>query len=189
MILLLRFIIAMINIVTSCFLQEPSVPRRADLSQTVCPVGRSAELIGDRAVLLIIRDLFFGVRRFDAFQQNTGLGPQILADRLKRLETAQIVERRAYQQRPVRHEYWLTEKGKALFDVLYAMRNWAERWDYAAGETGDGGPAMRYVHKTCGADVGLSTSCPQCGEALRYGMLRGIMSPALQAERDGRSQT
>ena len=163
------------------------MPRRADLSKTVCPVGRTAELIGDRAVLLILRDLFFGIRRFDAFQMNTGLGPQILADRLKRLEQAQVVERREYQHRPARYEYWLTDKGKALFDVLYAMRNWAERWDYEAGETGDDGHAMRYTHRSCGTDVGLATVCPECDETLCYGALKGTMSPALLAEREARA--
>jgi DNA-binding HxlR family transcriptional regulator len=163
------------------------MPRRTDLSDTFCPVGRSAELVGDRAVLLILRDLFFGVRRFEAFQANTGLGPQILADRLKRMEQQGVVEKRPYQLRPVRHEYWLTDKGKGLFDVLYAMRNWAERWAYAPGESGDGGPAMHYVHRKCGADVGLATSCPECGETLGYGDLKGKMSPALLAERQARA--
>jgi DNA-binding HxlR family transcriptional regulator len=165
------------------------LPRRANLSKTVCPVGRSAELVGDRAVLLILRDLFFGIRRFDAFQLNTGLGPQILADRLKRLGQAHVVERRAYQCRPTRYEYWLTDKGKALFDILYAMRNWAERWDYEQGETGDDGPAMRYTHRSCGADVGLATVCPECGETLSYGALKGTMSPALVAERQARAES
>jgi DNA-binding HxlR family transcriptional regulator len=163
------------------------MPRRADLSDTFCPVGRSAELVGDRAVLLILRDMFFGVHRFEAFQANTGLGPQILADRLRRMEQEGVVDRRAYQQRPPRHEYWLTDKGKALFDVLYAMRNWAERWAYAPGETGDGGPAMRYIHRSCGADVGLAAACPGCGEPLGYGSLKGELSPALKAERQARS--
>ncbi|HEX4874132.1 MAG TPA: helix-turn-helix domain-containing protein, partial [Sphingorhabdus sp.] len=151
-----------------------------------CPVGRTAELIGDRAVILILRDLFFGIRRFDAFQANTGIGPQLLSDRLKRMEQDGVIEKRLYQQRPARHEYWLTEKGKALFDVLYAMRNWAERWTYTPDETGDGGPAMRYTHRKCGADVGLSTICPKCGETLGYGDLKGVMSPALRAERTAR---
>lgn len=163
------------------------MPRRADLSDTVCPVGRSAELVGDRAVLLILRDLFFGIRRFEAFQVNSGLGPQILSARLKRMEQEGVVEKRRYQQRPIRYEYWLTDKGKALFDILYAMRNWAERWAYAPGETGDGGPAMRYVHRKCGGDVGLSVMCPHCGEALGYGDLKGEMSPALLAERAARA--
>lgn len=163
------------------------MPRRADLSDTVCPVGRSAELVGDRAVLLILRDLFFGVRRFEAFQTNTGLGPQILADRLKRMEQEGVIQKRAYQTRPPRHEYTLTDKGKALFDVLYAMRNWAERWAYTRGETGSDGPAIRYVHRACGTDVGLATICPGCGETLGYGALKGEMSPALLAERAART--
>lgn len=163
------------------------MPKRADLSDTYCPVGRSAELIGDRAVLLILRDLFFGIRRFEAFQANTGLGPQLLSARLKLMEEEDVIDRRSYQQRPVRYEYWLTDKGKALFDVLYAMRNWAEKWAYQPGETGDGGPAMRYIHRSCGTDVGLATICPGCGETLGYGALKGEMSPALASERAARA--
>lgn len=163
------------------------MPRRSNLSDTFCPVGRSAELIGDRAVLLILRDLFFGVRRFEAFQTNTGLGPQILADRLKRMEQEGVIERRRYSEKPARHEYWLTDKGKALFDVLYAMRNWAERYAFSPQEIEQGGPAMRYIHRSCGADVGLATICPGCGETLGYGSLKGEMSPMLRAEREARA--
>jgi len=161
------------------------VPKRADLSNTYCPVGRSAELLGDRAVLLILRDLFLGRRRFEAIAANTGLGPQLVSARLKRLVAAGVVERHAYQERPPRDEYRLTDKGKDLFDVLYAMRNWSERWAYAPGETGDG-PAMRYTHRACGADVGTATICPGCGEPLRYGDLKGEPSAALRAEQAAR---
>ncbi|WP_194955646.1 winged helix-turn-helix transcriptional regulator [Sphingopyxis solisilvae] len=157
------------------------MPKRADLSDTFCPVGRSAELLGDRAVLLILRDLFFGRRRFEAIAANTGLGPQLVSARLKLMEKQGVVERHAYQERPPRHEYRLTAKGKDLFDVLYAMRNWAERWAYEAGEAASG-PAMRYIHRACGADVGTSTICPECGEVLRYGDLKGEPSAALKAE-------
>lgn len=157
------------------------MPKRADLSDTFCPVGRSAELLGDRAVLLILRELFFGRRRFEAMAANTGLGPQIVSARLKLLEREGVVERQAYQARPPRFEYRLTVKGRDLFDILYAMRNWAERWAYEDGETG-GGPAMRYIHRACGADVGTATVCPRCGETLRYGDLKGEPSPALKAE-------
>ena len=165
------------------------MPKRTDLSDTFCPVGRSAELLGDRAVLLILRDLFFGRRRFEAIAANTGLGPQLVSARLKLLASEGVVERRAYQDRPVRHDYWLTAKGKDLFGVLYAMRGWAERWAYAPGETG-GGPAMRYIHRACGTDVGTALVCPGCGEALGYGDLKGEPSAALKAEqaRRGRSE-
>ena len=80
---------------------------------------------------------------------------------------------------------WLTDKGKDLFDVLYAMRNWAERWAYDEGEIA--GPAVRYTHRACGADVGTSTVCPGCGEPLRYGDLKGQPSAALRAEQAARA--
>ena len=162
------------------------MPKRADLSDTLCPVGRSAELLGDRAVLLILRELFFGRRRFEVIAANTRLGPQLVSARLKMLVAEGIAERRAYNERPVRHDYWLTDKGKALFDVLYAMRNWAERWAYAPGETGDE-PAIRYLHRGCGADVGTATVCPGCGSDLGYGDLKGEPSPALKAEQAARA--
>lgn len=158
------------------------MPRRADLSDTFCPIGRAAELLGDRAVLLILRELFFGRGRFEAITASSGLGPQLVSARLKRLVAEGVVEREAYQERPPRYGYRLTEKGKDLFDILYAMRCWAERWAYRDGETG-GGPAMRYFHRACGADVGTATVCPGCGELLRYGALKGEPSPALRAER------
>lgn len=156
------------------------MPKRTDLSDTLCPVGRSAELLGDRAVLLILRELFFGVRRFELIQQNSGLGAQLLSRRLKMLVDEGVIERRPYRQRPVRLDYWLTDKGKALFDVLYAMRNWAENWCHQPGEVR---PAIRYIHRACGHDVGYETICPACGEALGYGDLKGEPSPALSAER------
>ena len=162
------------------------MPKRADLSDTFCPVGRSAELLGDRAVLLILRELLFGRRRFELIAANTGLGPQLVSARLKMLVAEGIAERRAYSERPLRHDYWLTDKGKALFDVLYAMRNWSERWAYAPGETGDG-PAIRYVHRTCGADVGTAKICPGCGAELGYSDLKGEPSPALKAEQGARA--
>lgn len=161
------------------------MPRRANLSDTICPIGRSAELLGDRAVLLILRELFFGRRRFETIAANTGLGPQLVSARLKLLLGEGVVERRPYQDRPIRHDYWLTDKGKDLFGVLYAMRGWAERWVYAPGETG-GGPAMRYIHRSCGTDVGTSSVCPGCGEVLGYGDLRGEPSNALRAEQAAR---
>src|SRR3546814_11473800 len=114
------------------------MPKRADLSDTFCPVGRSAELLGDRAVLLILRDLFFGRRRFEAIAANTGLGPQLVSARLKLMEKPGVVQRHAYQERPPRPEYRLTAHGKDLFDVLYAMRNWAERWAYDRNNVGTG---------------------------------------------------
>src|SRR3546814_17794231 len=98
------------------------MPRRADLSDTFCPVGRAAELLGDRAVLLILRDLFFGRGRFEAIAASSGLGPQLISARLKRLVAGGVVERPAYRGRPPRYELWLNAQGRGLFDVIYAVR-------------------------------------------------------------------
>lgn len=162
------------------------MPKRADLSDTFCPIGRSAEILGDRAVLLILRDLFFGRRRFEAIAANTRLGPQLVSARLRMLEQEGVVARHPYQDRPPRYEYRLTDKGKDLFGVLYAMRGWAERWVYDEGETG-GGPAIRYIHRACGADVGTASVCPDCGAVLGYGDLKGEPSSALKAEQESRT--
>ena len=120
-----------------------------------------------------------------AIAANTRLGPQLVSARLRMLEGEGIVARQPYQERPPRHEYRLTDKGKDLFGVLYAMRGWSERWAYEDGETG-GGPAMRYIHRACGTDVGTALVCPGCGDALGYGDVKGEPSAALRAEQESR---
>src|SRR3546814_13497077 len=91
------------------------------------PTLRSADL---GAGLLSRRGLCFGRGRFEAIAASSGLGPQLISARLKRLVAEGVVERQAYRERPPRYEYRLTAKGRDLFDVLYAMRGWAERWAY-----------------------------------------------------------
>ena len=156
------------------------LPGRPSAPASLCPIARSAALLGDRAILLILRELFFGIRRFDAIQRNTGLTPQLVSARLRLLDRQGVVERRPYQAHPPRHDYWLTATGQDLFSVLYAMRNWAERWSYPTPQPD---LAIRYTHRGCGHDVGLETICPGCGEELRYGALVGMPSEALAAER------
>jgi DNA-binding HxlR family transcriptional regulator len=148
------------------------MPKRTVIDTSHCPVAKSADVIGDRWTLLILREMFFGLTRFDDFQSNTGARPQMLADRLRQLTENGVVTREPYQQRPARYQYALTEKGKDLFSVLYAMRNWAERWC-----RDDGAPlAIRYTHRACGHDVGLEIVCPSCGDELGYGDLKGTVS-------------
>src|SRR3546814_5540532 len=99
------------------------MPRRADLSDTFCPVGRAAELLGDRAVLLILRELFFGRGRFEAIAASSGFGPQLISARLKRLVAEGVVERHAYRERPPRYEFRLTAKGRDLLYLLSTLLN------------------------------------------------------------------
>lgn len=95
----------------------------------LCPIARSLDVVGERWTILIIRELVrFGPRKFHEFEQGiTGLSPNTLSARLKRLEQAGIVERRFYAQHPPRAEYLLTEKGRELRPVLRALFEWGER--------------------------------------------------------------
>lgn len=154
------------------------MPNRKDIGPTLCPLARTAEIVGDRWALLILRELYFGNRRFDAIRTQTGATPQMLSDRLRMLEAEGVITRADPLTR--RSEYVLTAKGKDLFAVLYAMRNWGERWG------GNDEPAIRYIHRACGHDVGLESTCPHCGEQLSYGSIIGAPSEALRQERDAR---
>jgi DNA-binding HxlR family transcriptional regulator len=94
-----------------------------------CPIANSLELVGDRWTLVIIRDLMFSERRRygELLKGREGITTNILADRLKRLEAAGVLQRNAYQDRPPRYEYVLTSKGKDLFEVLRALIQWGAK--------------------------------------------------------------
>jgi DNA-binding HxlR family transcriptional regulator len=153
-----------------------------DIGESVCPVARSLAVLGDRWTMLIIRELFLGTRRFDAFQAQTGMSSHLLSARLKRLEGDGIVERRLYQDRPRRYEYRLTAKGRDLYGIVLAMRAWGLRWcglDPAE-------PAVRLVHTTCGGEVGLALICRDCGETLHSRNITATFGDAFAAERKAR---
>jgi DNA-binding HxlR family transcriptional regulator len=97
-----------------------------ELENEACPVARGLSVIGDRWTLLILRDCFLGVRRFDRFQEHIGMTRHVLADRLKKLVEADILRKLPYQERPVRYEYRLTHKGKSLFPILMMLISWAD---------------------------------------------------------------
>lgn len=135
--------------------------KRADLGALPCSLARTAAVIGDRWTLLIVRDLFLGVRRFEDFQQRLGLSRALLAERLRLLADRGIVARTAYQERPVRHEYRLTAAGFDLYPVIMAMVDWGNR------HLDDGrGPPLLHRHKHCGHDFRPQLHCSQCGEPL-----------------------
>ena len=82
--------------------------------QTLCPVDRAETVVGDRWTVLILRELFMRMHRFEEIQAQTGATPQMIAARLKKLEADGLVKRRVYNKRPLRHDYRLTEKGEAF---------------------------------------------------------------------------
>lgn len=94
------------------------------LSDDWCPIARATSIVGDRWTLLIVRDCFLGVSKFDDLQKNLGITRHVLAQRLKRLVEFGILEKQEYQKRPPRFDYVLTERGKELGPVLEALRGW-----------------------------------------------------------------
>jgi DNA-binding HxlR family transcriptional regulator len=92
-----------------------------------CSIARALEVVGERWTLLIVRDAFLGVRRFDKFQQSLGIARNVLTDRLNRLVEEGILERARYSERPERFEYRLTAKGRELNIALTALRQWGDK--------------------------------------------------------------
>jgi len=125
-----------------------------------CSIARTLELIGERWTLLIIRDLFMGIRRFEDLQTHNGVARNVLSARLARLVDEGILEKRAYQDRPARFEYRLTEKGIALWPVLITLLKWGDAY------TGDNGPPIVIEHKGCGGEVTGHLTCARCGKSL-----------------------
>jgi len=93
-----------------------------------CSIARALELVGERWTLLIVRDVFLGLRRFDEFQENLGIARNVLTDRLNRLVDEGILERVRYSERPERFEYRLTQKGRDLHLALTGLRQWGDKY-------------------------------------------------------------
>jgi DNA-binding HxlR family transcriptional regulator len=89
-----------------------------------CPIAQALERVGEWWSMLIVRDAFHGLTKFDEFQQNLGLSPTMLARRLNTLVRNDILYKQSYHEHPVRYEYLLTERGQALFPVLLSLLNW-----------------------------------------------------------------
>jgi DNA-binding HxlR family transcriptional regulator len=126
--------------------------------EQICSVARALEVVGDRWTLLIIRDAFLGLKRFQEFEADLGLPKKVLTERLQRLVEEEILERRLYQERPDRHEYLLTDKGRGLWRVLAHLLMWGdEHYADAAG------PPRILRHRRCGGRLDASLRCKRCG--------------------------
>lgn len=101
--------------------------QRKDFASMPCPIARSLERIGEWWSLLIMRDALHGFTRFDQFQKSLGIAPNMLTRRLEALVDAGLLERRRYCERPPRHEYIVTERGRDLRPVLISLLAWGNR--------------------------------------------------------------
>lgn len=129
---------------------------------------------------LIVRDAFLGVTRFDDFQERLGISRNILHQRLNHLVGAGVLAKVPYSEHPPRHDYRLTDKGRDLWPVLTAMRQWGDH--YAAPN----GPPLQVTHSVCGQSSHAVMVCSACGEPLAARDVRaspgpGAVEPLIQA--------
>lgn len=167
-------------------LKSPDAPINAAEShdgKTLCPVARTARVIGDRWSMLIVRELFMGVHRFHDLQAQTGATAQLLAARLKQLQADGLIERRPYSSKPVRYEYLLTAMGRDLRPLILALRVFGETWC----KTPDEGVAVRMSHLVCGSELALDGTCPACARPVDWSEMKSEPTPAYQAERARRA--
>jgi DNA-binding HxlR family transcriptional regulator len=131
------------------------------LAKEDCSLARSLAVLGDRWTLLILREAFLRVRRFEGFEEKLGIARRVLSERLALLVDEGVLAKRPYQHRPIRYEYKLTEKGLGLYPVILSLVHWGDT-HYA----GKKGPPLLHTHVDCGHDFRSVLSCSQCGEAL-----------------------
>ena len=140
-----------------------------------CSVARTLSIVGDRWTLLIVRDAFLGLRRFDDIQRDLGITRHLLSERLRKLVDHEILERIAYQDKPVRYEYRLTEKGIDLYPIMLTLVDWGDRW---MGD--EHGPPVEYLHRGCNQTVMPTLHCPDCGEKVGARDIKPRAKPPFQ---------
>lgn len=149
--------------------------RWSDIDSQVCSVARALSVVGDNWTLLILRDCFLGVSRFDQFQKSLGVTRHRLADRLSKLVESGVLEKKPYQERPLRYEYKLTEMGKALYPVMVSLAQWGDDW--LADK--DGAPVV-YQHQDCGKITRLQFVCSDCGEPVTARNISPLLGPGVK---------
>ncbi|MBS0537323.1 MAG: helix-turn-helix transcriptional regulator [Proteobacteria bacterium] len=155
--------------------------RRTSYEQMNCSIASALDVVGEPWTLLIVRDAFYGVRRFDDFQENLGIARNVLTARLKKLVEAGVFRKTAYRQRPLRHEYRLTEKGAALFTVIVGLKQWGDRFGAAARN----GRPMDLVDRNDGHPLEPVLIDSATGQKVELTNVRSVAGPgAEQATRD-----
>ncbi len=153
------------------------MPERAYDGQ-VCSVARTLEVVGERWTLLIVRDAFLGVRRFEDFQRSLGVARNVLSSRLQLLVEHGLLERRRYQEHPERYEYRLTASGRDLQVTLVALMEWGDRHRSEQ-------PPRLVGHRGCGGQARAVLVCEDCGEELPPGRVESRPGPGARLSDPG----
>ncbi|HUY16990.1 MAG TPA: helix-turn-helix domain-containing protein [Acidimicrobiales bacterium] len=140
-----------------------------------CSVAQCLEVVGEWWSMLIIRDSFMGVTRFEEFQRRLGISRNILRDRLNSLVDAGVLARVPYSEHPPRDDYRLTSKGRDLWPILTTMRQWGDK--YAAPS----GPPIELTHTWCGKTTHVEMVCDECGERVTGRDVKAVVGPGRDA--------
>ncbi|MEU8837269.1 helix-turn-helix domain-containing protein [Streptomyces sp900116325] len=127
-----------------------------DYAQQDCSLARALEVVGERWSLLIVRDAFYGVTRFNDFSAHLDIPRAVLTARLRLLVTAGVLRKEPYRHSPTRHSYVLTEAGRELWLPVYVLARWGER------HASDKGPRIVFSHASCDARLDPFGTCPDC---------------------------
>lgn len=141
------------------------------MATSQCSITATLDAVGDRWTLLILRNLFRGVRRFEGLQKDLGIARNLLAARLQRLVDNGIVTRVLYQNRPPRYDYRLTNKGSDLSPTLFALMRWGDRWCTS------GHPPTLLVHNGCDTPLEHTIHCPSCNADVSVNQIRSRPGP------------
>lgn len=146
--------------------------RKTSFAEMNCSVAQALEIVGEWWTLLILRDSFLGVRRFDDFVDRLGISRNVLTNRLDTLVDAGILARRPYDEGRGRYDYLLTDKGRALWPVMTALRQWGDEWIL-----GDGNEPLVVEHRGCGNVATGVYVCEHCGDPLDVRSVRALPGP------------
>jgi len=149
-----------------------------NLEDEACSLARTVSVIGDRWTLLILRDCFLRVRRFEEFQARLGVTRPILASRLRKLVKNFVLAKVPYQERPLRYEYRLTQKGLDLYPIVMALVHWGD-----VHMSGKKGRPLVHQHLNCGKTFDPVTICSECGEPLNPRQVHVHRGPGAESPR------
>ncbi len=138
------------------------------MSPRECSVARTLDVVGEKWALLVVREVFLGVRRFDEMVANTGAPRDTLTNRLRTLVEQGVLEKRQYSERPPRYEYVLTPAGRALHPVILALKQWGD-----THRVGPDGPPLVLEH-ACGHVLDPAMTCRSCGDEVRAREVRRV---------------
>jgi DNA-binding HxlR family transcriptional regulator len=154
----------------------------ADLSHRLQAdsAGRALSLVGERWTMMILREAFFGVRRYGQFARNLNIPRPTLSLRLRKLVDSGLLDRVLYSTDPDRHEYRLTQAGRDLFPAVIALMRWGDT--YLAGPDG---PPIVLHHETCGKETHPHLTCDVCGKEINARNVRPERGPGFLSKAAG----